>query len=398
MNQYNLIAKSRILDGMFNGFYWLFMFGLFFIPVKINNNLFYLFLLIPFYFFKLPSTFKRFKKSRLLQVAFVYLIYILTSSFWTKFDTNLTFVKAWIYGLYIVGFLGIVVHLWDRDTKRIYSEYYGLIYFGLAAISAVFSIFYFYQVMGNAFPLARLRTVFNDTYPVSSGHLYALALILGSYFYQNNKSVLYKVMYIFGMFACLSALLLTHSRGPMLGLVVAIGVASLFSFRWYFIPVVFLIIGAVLGYDYITGGGFDVLVHRADSGRINIYQDLMNRVEGNEWFGLGLLSDSSSPLGDSVSIYCHSTLLCSYYHGGYVGVTLHVIMLLAAAYGALVLYWRSGSSLYLTFLSFGIFCYSIDGGRLLHHPGTEWLLIWWPIAIIAVKLKKTQPLKAVLEP
>ena len=192
------------------------------------------------------------------------------------------------------------------------------------------------------------------------------------------------------MFACLCAVFLTHSRGPLLGLAVALGVTLLLNFRWYYLLGILVIGLSILGYDYVTDGGVKALIARSDAGRFWIYNQLYNRVEGFEWFGLGLGADSSVPLGHEVNIYCHSTFLCSYYHGGYVGLFLHLAMILTFVFWAWQHFLKTGSSLYLSFLAFGIFCYLIDGGRLLYHPRTEWLLIWWPIALLIIEKRKEQ--------
>lgn len=362
----------------------MFVLGFFFIREKFKNDIYYAFVLLPFVLFRARVFWQLLKTSLPFQVISLYIAYMMLSISWTQFTPDLAVHKGLVYGLYIFGFVAALIYLWEQPQLQRFTQYTDKYYIAVAAASAVFSIFYFYYVLEHSFPNTRMETIFSRQYPVQTGHLYSLGIILGIYTW-STLAARGRVLLGIAMLCCAFGLMLTHSRGPMVGLAAALFVMLFLPLRKTKLWGLFVIAVGVVFYDVVTDGGVRLLFERADAGRFTIYKNLLARMPGHEIFGLGFLSDSSSPLGHPINIFCHSTSLCAYYHGGAVGLLIYIVMFALFFFWAFQHYLRSGSSKLLVWLLFGLTCYTYDGGRLLYHPRTEWIIIWIPMAFIAIE-------------
>ncbi len=188
------------------------------------------------------------------------------------------------------------------------------------------------------------------------------------------------------------ALVLTSGRSAMGAFVVAAALA-LFMTRDRRVAAVsaLALMVVILGYLIVGGAWGPSLIQRGEAGRIFIYQNLIDRMDGRLVTGVGLAAsdDVVFPKGNDdfprgfTMPHSHSALVATFYHGGIVGLGLLLVVVGAAGRRAWRIARERGDPTGSVLLLFGVVCLVADGHRLVSNPHlSSWLIFWLPVAWI----------------
>ncbi|MGI8603341.1 MAG: O-antigen ligase family protein [Verrucomicrobiales bacterium] len=134
------------------------------------------------------------------------------------------------------------------------------------------------------------------------------------------------------------------------------------------------------------------LVDRRDSGRVELYRQLLKRLQAPEkmFFGLGWWADHSCAQPDLhwKATHPHSAFLSTLYHGGQVGLILLCLVLAEAARRAWKRAIHQHSFEGLVLLALGTTTLIFDGESavtFITEPRFEPLVLWFAVGLLAVR-------------
>ena len=126
----------------------------------------------------------------------------------------------------------------------------------------------------------------------------------------------------------------------------------------------------------------DALLSRGDSYRPDIWAEILRRVaDQGLWFGNGVLSDDSVPVGGLVMPHPHNLYLAVLFQGGIVGLTLFLSVIALSLRTLLAHLEEREAKLALGIFAIALPAYLLDGYELVDKIGWTWLLFWLPVAI-----------------
>lgn len=324
----------------------------------------------------------------------------------------------------------LIMGLWDLAQRPSRLDMVLKWIIGLAALSVFISFIVFYGIVQRTFPLERLRNVFVNfdlaTYgqhPVATGLTWTFpALAAAAWASQTNDRGLRR--WLLAAFAVLAAgIFFTQTRGAILGLLIGLGVILIFRpIRFAARPVmvaacVFFAYqqspellpesgsGPVISSDGMAASDFKnpgkLLIARADSGRLDWYSTLMDRMHGpgEILLGRGFWANDTGTM-ETASWHWHhphGAFLSAFYHGGVVGISLIAAALFLAAKRCLWLAHKGLDVRWAALLGGGAAMMVFDGhtlATLTTVPRTEPLVFWAPLIIgtaLAAKIRADAP-------
>jgi O-antigen ligase len=183
---------------------------------------------------------------------------------------------------------------------------------------------------------------------------------------------------------CGAFVLLSGSRGPLLALAAALAVGFAMADRRIALAVATLVvagIGAGALFDFYP---IEIIYQRAQSGHFEVWQQTLAAIAERPWLGHGSLAQIKYELPDDPGRSPHNLLLANQFYGGLPATLLLGILLLVAVRRA----WRArreGLPIYFVLLVFGLVASLFDTRSLVQNLGREWITLWLPIALLAVR-------------
>jgi len=334
---------------------------------------------------------------RLLALSLVFVLYLGVSALWTRGEPELSSLTVVLYtlatGVFVVGSSQV---LNDRRWQQLRA-----MVVGAATAIAVTSMIAF--LFGGSSLQGRLKSLIHFEHPNLFAHYMgfaALICLLRVLELKRSGEGRTAPWAVAGLIL-FTALVLTLGRSTMVAFVAAAALAVVVTRDRKVAAVLLLVlIAVVLGFILVGGAWGPSLLHRGDAGRVFIYQDLLERMDGHWLTGVGLAAsdDVRFPVGSWEfprgfdMPHSHSAFVATYYHGGVVGLGL----LLAVVGSAGVRAWRiarkRGDPTGLVLLVFGVGCLLPDGHRLVSNPHlSSWLIFWLPVAWIIAADRRDAP-------
>ncbi|MGQ7792532.1 O-antigen ligase family protein [Faunimonas sp. B44] len=178
----------------------------------------------------------------------------------------------------------------------------------------------------------------------------------------------------------IAAVVLSGSRGPLVGLALALAIIMLGSLRRARLPA--LAVAAAVGVGMLAFVGLDDLPARGLSHRPELWKQALAYAESHPLFGYGAGTRLSFSLPGDLQLHMpHNVFLSALLQGGAVAAGL-----LAALCAALLLAaWRARSGpdrIALPLLVFGLVCGMVDRKVELASLSVEYLTLWYSAALL----------------
>lgn len=333
---------------------------------------------------------------------------------------------AVLNGLSLVLFLLGVWRL-ARRPSRLEWMLQGII--GIGVLTAVISFPVYYLVRGHNLPADRLENVipygFHGLYAVNSGMLWAFAAVAAAAGFTQTESPRHRTLLATALAILIAAVFLTQTRGALLGVGVALVILMLTRPLPRWTPVVAVIVmtgwtcqnlprlipavfpSAPSAGEVLLATPGDHMLSRADSGRLQLYQELWRRVEGAAEVVMGRgfwAKDTAEPIEIAwPAPHPHGAFISTAYHGGLIGLGLLGLLVWAGARRSIWLAQRGIDVRWLAFLGAGGASLCLDGHTLALFqtvPLFEPLLFWLPLiagASLAAKVMEDTPAETFTE-
>ena len=269
----------------------------------------------------------------------------------------------------------------------------------LASLPIALSTVLFYQRNPLCARLEQFGEHFN-----SSGWTFAFFIVMA----LSNLQLFRKKSALTANLAALTvlipALLLTQSRGAILGLTgggaILLGIWLLRRLRVRPHQIVLLILICAITAPRLPAAGENCtppeniteaateFFSRGTTYRVNIWTSVLDQMPNHWLIGHGLNADylwletNFSDYGIPYPIYhLHSLLFWTLFHSGLIGLGLTLILIgqalrLAARHGQ-----RTGEWLPLALLTCGLLCTCVDGANYFYRPRPEWIIFWVPVSL-----------------
>ena len=365
----------------------LFLTGFFFFPAANPHKIFfYVAVLPPFLLTLSGSDIRQLSGSKLAILCLIYWLYSFLTITWNPETDAADVGKHLLRLINTACFFGIVLRLvrQEPDYHRVLLKWLCRI----AAVSAVFSIIYFYS--GRSFPQVRLENCCYIHHPILGASVYGLAAVIAYYrfIFASDRNSRRPDLLIF--FILLGDMLLTQSRGPLLALVAALGAGEMARKNVKLITAL-----GVIGIGYVLLVYFDVIEpsrfftrNNLFSYRLEIWRLTWEKILTAPWFGHGINSDETVLLSvGKYAQHAHNAYLASLLYGGLIGGLLLLAICLVSLVEGLKQAHNRQQMLCLAMPVFGFVCMLTDGNQLLTNPRPLWLYFWFPIALLAAKQK-----------
>lgn len=355
--------------------YGIFVSGFFFFPERpLHYKFYYLAVLLPGLFMayrELPV----FWKNGLFRLLLLWLSYQLLSGLWSENFTPAAFATLAGWWVQVVIFIVITATL----VRRYPEAFDGLLKLLVVAIAlmAVASIINWYAT--RPFPVSRLEPIGRIDNAILAGCAYGVFTLLALHYAVVSRALSLRVVYGVAFFILVSAVLLTHSRTAMLGLLAAL-VAMPFCFGRRVTLAVLVLLSVIMALALMV---FPEVFDRFSMDlhwRPLIWEKTLAHIAAAPWLGHGYLSDTTVALEKRSFQHAHSSYLGFLRDGGVVGLTLFLVML--AGFARYLL--RNGCSRAKYIVPLLVFAFVVivpDIDRLIVRPKELWLFFWLPLGL-----------------
>lgn len=324
-----------------------------------------------------------------LSLAALYLVYYAASNLWTAHPLNME--STLTHGVYLLFFLAMLVTLLN-------GRYRPAIYLAICCGFTVLALFLMgvdhQNILTNR--LMTLQSPGPDNV-IDVGGYFAIGIILSLMVFRDTQRRIVLLLPL----VLLLALLLTQSRGPAIGLVLALVMTShlgLFTRRnllWF--GAVVLVLGAFFAYS----GLGEVMIARFEALAVQVYLRLsiwhhsLQLISDAPFFGYGFDRQLSftNYSGEFITT-THSLYLGALLKGGLVGFAT---MLLLIGYGALraLRCLREERRLEAALFVFMLIFYVSQGMFNIGNPAEFWYLFWFPFAVVMTEKRPAATLTPV---
>lgn len=220
--------------------------------------------------------------------------------------------------------------------------------------------------------------------PVQAALLYGLAIIAIAF---TNISVPKRLA---AASIPLAVILLTQSRGPLLALLVTLSILVILRARRK-------ILTAILLSTVLLGGIFAAsialqdthIMMRKTNGRSEIWQSAITKIKESPVIGYGLANKTyytySKFNGAQESVgHAHSIYLSTLIQGGLIGFALLISLMVMTFWRTIPqIATRPEEDLWpIGWITMGALLGVVDFGGYVINVSTEWLVFWWPVALI----------------
>jgi hypothetical protein len=267
--------------------------------------------------------------------------------------------RAWTVMLCIATIASIgLTHRYDRGVVRYLGRWLSLATIAAAVMVVVGAI------ATGAFAQGRLHGVFGLNWvlnPNALAGVFAICFaVMVGHGTSQRISEQERAAVLIGSLLPLAVVLLTQSRGAMLGCAAGALVACLVAFP----------------------GWVQLLLMRGDSSRLAIWVHFLELARAKPWLGYGLDYDVTYKLGAGTIHTPHNILIAALVRGGVLGL-LPLVVTLATAILAAVTAARRQWWLPLIVLTTALALSSVDHELLPTQFGFYWYLFWLPLGLAA---------------
>lgn len=354
-------------------FYAVFVAGYFLLPMASGHRRLYYFLVLPAVLWLWRELADFYRGNVLAGLLLLYAAYMMTSLLWTADFEPLTALEALGFSLSVLSFCYISGYLWINQAPRMDRLAHRATW--LAAAAALISIVAWYT--SNPFPLSRLEPLGVMHHQNKAASAYGIFLVLCMHYVFTERGRNNRTIYCSLAAILLSLVVFTQSRTALAG--VCVGLLILVGYRALAVAAV-----GVATVWALMAANTRFWAHRAGdySFRPGIWEQVLEDMQGNWWFGHGYLLNPQVHAYDKVFDHAHNSYLATLRDGGLVGLALLVAILAVALHWAWGLYRQRGERIYLALILYGMTSIAMDYDRLLVHPKEIWLFFWLPVALI----------------
>ena len=304
--------------------YGIFLLGFFFFPERsIHYKFYYFAVLLPGLFIVKADVLLLWGRLP-FRLLMLWLVYQLLSSFWSPDFDPLSFLELAWWWLQVVMFLLLTATLL-RNYPQEFDLLIRVLLIGVVLLALV-SFFQWYE--RNPFPYSRLKPFGRIDNAILAGCAYGVFALIALHYLHNAGSVVQRLVYGLAFLVLVSAVLLTHSRTAIGGLLIAL----FFMFACIRGRTVLLISGIFASALIVIWFAFpDVFdrFHMTLQLRPLIWQSVLERITEAPWFGYGYLSDTSVLVEGDRFQHAHSSYLGFLRDGGIVGLVLFLLLIFA---------------------------------------------------------------------
>jgi len=316
-----------------------------------------------------------------------YMAYLLFSGLWSEPFDLFRLGQKFTISVYLLNFIAITHYLktWNNDLYHTVLK--GSI--AVAAGAAAYSIVVFY--LANPFPDTRLEGMGSLTnineFSVVYGcfALLALGFALGSDRRAASTACLAAVA-IFITFTVLG-----QSRTTLMALLAAIAAMLSLTLERQRTVFVGLLVLAVLALVASLPGSLEQAVERGIGLRPQMWAAVWEQAREAPLFGHGLVSPMSLQAGGHQFANAHSAYLQVFWEGGIVGLALFMALLYVSLRSAYSLGRNGGGYTVFCLLLFAILTMTTDLATLIERPRDQWMLFWFPLALLLSQTRATTP-------
>jgi len=368
------LLSDRLSLWLFAG-YGIFLSGFFFFPERPLHYKFYAVAVL------LPGLFVAYRelpllwKNNLFRLLMIWLSYQLLSGFWSHNFMLSEFATLAGWWLQVVVFIIVTITLVYRFPET-FELFLKVLVTGVALL-AVASIFSWYA--NHPFPVSRLEPLGRIDNAILAGCAYGGFALLALHFSVVSTVIRVRILFGVAFFVLVSAILLTHSRTAIVGLLVAFVAMPLCFNR----KVALAMLALLAGIFIVAQLAFPEVFDRFYMGlhwRPLIWESALAHIVEAPWLGHGYLSDTTVALEAQTFQHAHSSYLGFLRDGGLVGMALFLVMV-AGFIRQLVRHGCGRAKYIVPLLVFAFVVIAPDIDRLIVRPKELWLFFWWPLAL-----------------
>lgn len=345
-----------------------------------TSNVFYLGVLLPWVILLLMGQVKLWNNNAVYLSALLMFFYLWLSSLWAGGNsyTDIVYLFKWfVYALCLLTAPVLITHRYPKFFETLL-----LFVFAAAVIAAALTIYVHIQTHGASFSKVRMSGWGHGYNSIGLGLHHGIAVLIGLFLVDRHKS---KAIW-FGLLSLipLLAVMLTHSRGPMLALVVC-GFIAVFLFEHTKAVVVTKVTLLALALIAVTFIGWEQLFLRGFSGRLDIWEKVWRLAADSMVWGEGYSLEASRVLYHGTPInHSHNVVLELLRYGGLVAVLLFMGHAVSLCRFQLKFGDRISGYYFLVLLFTGMVM-MVNGWYILDRPNYYWLGYWYPIGLLMVK-------------
>jgi O-antigen ligase len=362
-----------LLDRGMVYFYTVFIAGYFLLPMASGHRRLYYILVLPAVLLLWRELTNFYRGNVLSALLLLYAAYMVTSLLWTADFEPVAALEAAGYAVSVMTFCFISGYLWIEQAARMDRLAHRATW--LAAAAALVSIVAWY--ISNPFPMSRLEPLGAMHHQNKAASAYGIFLVLCMHYVFTERGRENRLVYCALAAILLSLVVFTQSRTALAG--VCVGLLILIGYRAL----------AIAGVGVAALWGLMAANPRFWENRVGdysfrpgIWEQVLESMQGNWWFGYGYLVDPRVSAYKQVFDHAHNSYLATLRDGGLVGLALLVAILAVALHWAWGLYRERGERIYLALILYGMTSIAMDYDRLLVHPKEIWLFFWLPVALI----------------
>ena len=368
------------LCGWMSLWYFVFPLAFFLNPSKGGtSNVFYLGILLPWLILLLMGKVKIWYKSSFYFVTLLLFFYLWLNSLWSDKNSysDVIYLFKWlVYPLCLLTAPVLIVERYPNLFEKLL-----LFIFCAAVASAALTIGHHINTYGETFSHTRMVGWGHGYNSIALGLHHGIAVLIGLFLVDRYREK--AVWFALSSLIPLSAMMLSHSRGPMVALVIC-SVVVLFLFKRSKV----IVLTKIALFSFIAGAtvyiGWEQLLARGFSGRPEIWEQVWQLVKKSMIWGEGYsLQASTLSYHGEILNHSHNVILELLRYGGIVAVLLFLCQL-----ATLVKLLKGVDDLgryYAIILAFNVIVMLISGWYLLDRPNYFWLGYWYPLGMLMVK-------------
>ncbi|WP_061706730.1 O-antigen ligase family protein [Pseudenterobacter timonensis] len=320
-----------------------------------------------------------------LLVAF--LLYFSLSNLWAE-TSHLSSALSHSFYIFIFFCLYRQCELENKKRYIIGAAYFGIIALTLLTLIYIDKTRLLFNRLNGAFPYAPDNVI-------DLGGYMALGIILSAILVRETRNF----WFYLPAPLLLVGLLLTQSRGPLLALLVSVGLVCCVKPKWNSkLAFMSLALVLIIGIGLYYSGFFEMILRRAEdstragSVRLGIWQHAFEVAKERLFFGWGFNKELSFVNGFKQHVTTtHSLYFGVFLKGGLIGLALFLAMIVYA-FRQCLRHLAADHKAEVAVLVFALVFYSTQGMFVISNPREYWVLFWIPLAIVF-----STPVKNVLQ-
>lgn len=356
---------------------------------RIFKSIFY-YLVFPSFLFSITREHVEIiKGSMIFRLSMVWVGYLCVTLIWSD-EVALRDLEKYIRGFLWIGvFFSVVIILSQKEG--VFPKYLFLSVASVATVTAIFSAYQYYSV--HEIIGGRLIGIGpSGKHAIATAIFYGAAMLMTALGLSKlTHSPATRIAYGLAVSVLLLALLLTLSRGPILGAGLAMVFGLVATRRWALLATLAVAGAAIVGLVAFSSmfAGVDIgkldFIGRGSSYRLEIWSNVLDRIQEAFWFGHGIASDMPKAVMSDGSIYitAHQMYLANHYVGG-VPATILLVAVIVVAFQVAIRRARTGGEVvYAALLIFFLVFSATYIDKVVKSANVIWFYVWLPLALLA---------------